>query len=268
MEKTNEKVNDKSATTPPTTTTPNNTNEVLTETKYGKFVVLKNDYIGKFFVKGTHYEQNVVDMLVQNLKPGDTVIDVGGHIGTHTIPYAQAVGENGKVFVFEPQSIMNRILKHNIGLNGLTDRVQVFHNAVGHKNCQTTLNCKGDGGIPLNYKAANGNFGGLNLGPKGEPIEMVTLDSMRSLFPNGVKYIKMDVEGAEPLVIFGARRLIEDFRPYVFFEHNYKRITKEMIEMYNLSKNIVNFDMFDFFLKELNYKEIVKHDNNYYAIPQ
>lgn len=243
-------------------------NEVLTETKYGKFMVLKNDFIGKYFVKGTHFEEKIVDEMIKYIKPGDTVIDIGGHIGTHTIPYAQAVGENGKVFVFEPQVLMHNLLTHNIKLNSLTDRVHVYNKAVGHKNCSTTLSRNDERGNPWRYDVSMGNFGGRNLGSNGESIEMIALDSMCDQFSNGVKYIKMDVEGAEPLVMYGARRLIEDYRPYVFFEHNYKRITDDMINMYNLSKKIYNFDIFDYFLKELQYKCILKYDCNYFAIPK
>lgn len=244
-----------------------NENEVLTKTSYGQFLVLRNDYIGRFFVKGIHYETSIVAAMLKNIMPGDTVIDVGANIGVHTIPYAQAVGKTGKVFSFEPQIVINRLLTENVKMNGLENQVQILRKAVGHTNCQTTLNATLDR-VSLNYKSKSANFGGLNLGPAGEAVEMITLDSMRDQFPNGVKYIKMDVEGAERLVILGAKQLITEFRPYVLFEQNSKTITKEMIKMFNLDNDVVKFNIIDFFLKDLKYKQIVKYEANFYAIPE
>lgn len=245
-----------------------NENEVLTKTHYGKFLVLNNDLIGSFFINSIHYEMEMIEVVLKNIMSGDTVIDVGANLGTHTIPYAIGVGEKGKVYAFEPQSVIHRLLTENVKMNGFEDRVKVFRNAVGHTNCQTTLNATlGNRQIDYNDTVKRSNFGGLNLGPAGESVKMVSLDSMRDQFPNGVKYIKMDVEGAEPLVILGAKKLITDFRPFVLFEHNARTITPEMIMMYNLSDDVVNFNIFDFFLKELKYNKIKQYEDNFYAIP-
>lgn len=251
-----------------TNTSENKTNETLTKTQYGQFMVLSNDHIGKKFIAGVHYEHNELQFLLKYvIMPGNMIIDVGANIGAHTIPYAKAVGKIGKVFAFEPQSVIRELLLQNIQLNDVREQVTVLDNAVGHKNCHTTLNCNDDEGNPLDYECKRANFGGLNLGKDGEPVAMITLDSIRHIFTQKIKYIKIDVEGAESLVIHGARRLIEDFRPFVFFEHNYKTLTKDMVKMYNLSANIVNFNIFDFFLKELGYERIIKMGNNYLAIP-
>lgn len=245
--------------------------EVTSKTKYGTFQVLKSDYIGKRMVNGEHYEGGKINTVLQHLKPNMTVVDVGANYGVHAIPYGQAIGTEGELYCFEPQGIIYRMLDQNVKVNLLDtdimnkDKVHVHHMALGHTNCITTLNGKCDKNKPIDYhRSQETNYGGLNLGLGGEQIEMRTLDSF------GLKkfdYMKIDVEGAEKLVIYGARRTIEDYRPLVFYEENWKTLTKEMINMYNLSKNIINFNIRDFFLKELKYKTIKKVGTNYLAIP-
>ena len=133
------------------------------------------------------------------------------------------------------------------------------------------MNGYDDRGKVLDYhRSQETNYGGLNLGKHGEKVEMLRLDDLyqEGVFGDeGVQYIKIDVEGAEPLVIYGARRLIEDLRPMVFYEENWKKVTKEMIEMFDLSKNISQFNIRDFFLKELKYSKIEKIGSNYLALP-
>src|SRR5258708_2018617 len=36
------------------------------------------------------------------VRPGDTVIDIGAHIGRHLLPLSQCVGEDGMAIAFEP----------------------------------------------------------------------------------------------------------------------------------------------------------------------
>ena len=107
------------------------------------------------------------------------------------------------------------------------------------------------------------NFGGLNLGPDGEKVNMRTLDS---IFMPKINFIKIDVEGAEKLVIYGARKLIEAYKPLVFYEQNYKTITAEMIDMFKLSKKLINFDLKEFFIRDLEYSHLHKVGANYLAI--
>ncbi len=50
-----------------------------------------------------------------------------------------------------------------------------------------------------------------------QPVTMLTLDSLLEVFPVP-DVIKIDVEGAEDLVIVGANRILREFRPVIFIE--------------------------------------------------
>jgi tRNA G37 N-methylase Trm5 len=54
-------------------------------------------------------------------KEGDTVIDIGAHIGRYTITSSKLVGNTGKVVAIEAGPDTFQILKRNVTLNNLTN---------------------------------------------------------------------------------------------------------------------------------------------------
>ena len=127
---------------------------------------------------------------------------------------------NVKIMAFEPQSEMFELLQKNIHQNGYQDRMQSINCCVGHSNMNTTLSDYISDGpttnIPIEYGSDNVyNFGGLNIGNGRTIVKMITIDSLNL---SNVDYMKIDVEGAESLVILGAENTIKKFKPVVCFE--------------------------------------------------
>lgn len=187
--------------------------------------------------KGRSFDQ---DLILGTLRPhlmrANFLVDVGAHVGMHTVAYA-FLRPRAHIFSFEPQSRMFELLKENILINSLQDRVHLHHAAVGHRAGSAELaSVVQDGshaGETIEYGTDKRfNLGGLSLGHGGEAVPLVRLDDMN--LP-GCDFLKIDVEGFEPLVVRGAEQLIERFRPVVLFEKNHKRITPEMREYFGLS---------------------------------
>ena len=55
------------------------------------------------------------------IKPGMVVVDVGANIGIYTLYAARSLGQQGKVYSFEPTPRTFEILKDNIQVNGLLE---------------------------------------------------------------------------------------------------------------------------------------------------
>lgn len=70
--------------------------------------------------------------------------------------------------------------------------------------------------------AAKFNYGGLELGAGGEPVNMVSLDTMGL---TGVSLLRIDAEGAEALVLYGAQELIRNQRPVISYEAGPKQLS-------------------------------------------
>lgn len=150
---------------------------------------------------GTHgvYEPFETDLFLKEIKTGQTVVDVGANIGYYTLLAARLVGPEGKVYAFEPDPTNFALLQKNVEANGYQNVVLV-NKALSNKNGKTKLFInpanRGDHRV---YDSGDGR--------ESREIEMVTLDS--HLGKKKVNFIKMDIQGAEPLALEGMKKTIK-----------------------------------------------------------
>ena len=176
---------------------------VAVETRHGlQMVVDKVDRVGGYIYYFHVWEPQISAVIKRLLDPGDTVLDIGAHIGHHTLLAAQAVGKTGHVFAFEASPRTFALLQTNIARNGF-DHVEAKNLAV----------CARTGAIDL-FLASHENNGRNSLNQtEGRPsiqVACTRLDDLLDEIPcSNIKFIKIDVEGAEPDVFAGARGLLE-----------------------------------------------------------
>jgi FkbM family methyltransferase len=149
------------------------------------------------------------------LKPGDIAVDAGAHIGFFTVQMADVVGPTGRIYAFEPVPANADLLRRSILENRFEDRVEFRCAAVGAAT----------GSATLTYPRETLNTGGAYMlgegtsalpGHETSTVDVVALDQLCVRRPVGL--IKMDVEGAEPLVLRGAATLLTEDRPVVLSE--------------------------------------------------
>jgi FkbM family methyltransferase len=178
------------------------------------FVDLADHVIGLSIVRG-QYERAELDFARRALRPGDTAIDVGAHIGLFAIDMASRVGPSGRVYAFEPFAPNADLLERSIAENRFEDRIELTRAAVGAE----------PGEAALTFPRETLNSGGAYLLPRGtqplsgnleQTVPLVALDRLNLRRP--IRFIKMDVEGAEPLVLRGAARIIREDRPLILSE--------------------------------------------------
>lgn len=143
------------------------------------------------------YEKEIVTLYSRMLRPGMTVVDVGAHVGYHTIRFAKLVGPTGKVFAFEPHPSNFEILCRNVRRRGLAN-VIMEQKAVSNVNGQITLYL---GPHDLRH----------SLVPQGSEACEVNCVCLDSYFDANevVHLVKIDVEGAELGVLRGMRSLMD-----------------------------------------------------------
>ncbi len=143
-------------------------------------------------------------------RPGDVVIEAGAHTGAYTVLFAQWVGATGHVFAFEPVPSIARLLRAQLALNGVADRVSVIEAAVGERAGTLALTSPGRFGI--NRPAAPGD-------PRSQRLTVTTVGLDEFCAARGVRpcVIKVDVEGAELSVLRGARTAIAAASPGCVF---------------------------------------------------
>jgi FkbM family methyltransferase len=178
------------------------------------FVDLSDHVIGLSIVRG-RYEEAEIELMRRTLRAGDIVIDIGAHIGLFTMLMGALVGPLGRVYAFEPLDANADLLERSIAENRFGDRVIFRRAAVGATS----------GAGMLTFPEETLNTGGAYLLREGtapltgnlkKSVPIVRLDDVVTERP--VRMIKMDVEGAEPQVLRGARRLLREDRPVVVSE--------------------------------------------------
>ena len=180
----------------------------------GKFIVdHTNIYTLRWMSSGEVFEGHIINnYLKPYIEKSTYIVDIGANIGCHGISYAN-FNKEAIITCIEPQKLLCDILKENIKINNISpDRMSVLNNAVGHENKNITL-CT----PPYDSTCGGYTSAGVMIGIGGEETTMITIDSLN--LP-GLDFMKIDVEGAEGLVIMGARETIKKYKPVIFFEHN------------------------------------------------
>ena len=241
------------------------------QTKYGYFTCYKNDIVfsSALYSSKIYEEDLITQYIIPILKKYNDeifILDIGGHIGTHTILYSRLL--TCKIMAFEPQKRIYELLQKNVHDNQLQNCV-LYNCAVGHTNIRTTLsdtlydgyNCKIEYDVNKTL-----NYGGIGLGENGEQVNMITIDSLNL---DKCDYIKIDIEGAEILALMGAANTIHKFKPLIWFESTDKTVSNEMkksmeinFEIPNIIDYLTNFGYSFYKLNESNILAFIqnKHD--------
>lgn len=242
------------------------------ETQHGTFFTCHNDVV---FVqnlsKGKVFEEEIIfEHILPRFQKIDAslpkiVLDIGGHIGSHTLLYAKYI-PNVTVHTFEPQSVLYHILDMNLTYNKVKN-VITYNTAVGETNGFCTMSKMLYDGYnkEVSYETDTLlNYGGLSVGTGGEKVSICTIDSLN--LP-ACHYMKIDVEGAESLVFLGALQTIRKYRPFIFFEHTDKTVTSDMKESVGIPKDRMIEDAVVILEKE-GYKCTPVEGGNILAIPE
>ncbi|MEK6968833.1 MAG: FkbM family methyltransferase [Nanoarchaeota archaeon] len=159
-----------------------------------------------------YFESEITESFKNYVKEGDTVVDIGAHIGYHTLTLAKLVGEKGKVYAFEPCPEIFELLKKNINVNGYKN-VILINKAVSNSADKHIFYVDKTGRNSLI------NSTSIKLTQSIE-VDTIRLDDL-NIKPN---LIKMDIEGGEIKALRGMNDtikknqvvLITEYAPFYF----------------------------------------------------
>jgi FkbM family methyltransferase len=164
-----------------------------------------------YIVNWEKYFSKEKELVKNYLNEGDIAIDVGANLGFYTILLSSLVGNEGKVYSFEPSYKTFIRLTKNLELNKINNAI------IENFGCGDT-----EGEFSL-YK--DRKFSGMDRMVNKqinynhlEYVKLITLDKYFENYNNRIKLIKIDTEGFEPRVLLGAVQLIKKHQPVLVLE--------------------------------------------------
>ncbi len=178
----------------------------LSKRIHGIKVKLPTRYINYF---PSDYEKENFDFLKKHVNEGDIVLDIGAHIGLFSVIASRLTGPTGKVFAFEPSGVTHSLLNKTISINGISNIISV-NAAVGAAPGEITFYVspvKGDNSNSLvSYKTDR------ELIP--EIVKLYSVDAfVEEKGLKEIRFMKIDVEGAEYDALRGAERTLREIKP-------------------------------------------------------
>jgi FkbM family methyltransferase len=177
------------------------------------------------------------------VRNGDTVIDIGAHIGRHLLPLSQCVGTNGLAIGVEPLPFAFETLREKfVGPN-----VTLINAAIGRSPGRTSFT----------YAQGTPEESGLrqrtyNLPDQANPtlieVNVETLDRITARLSE-VSFIKIDIEGGEIDCLGGGLQTLKRLRPVLSVEYGFPSYsayghTKDTLFNFATSQDYLLYDVF------------------------
>ena len=214
--------------------------------------VFLNSYRHKgYWYHGKSREKSTLCLMKEIIKPGDLVVEVGGHIGYFSIFYSYIVGPRGGVIVFEPGANNLKYIKKNISQCGvgMLSSVELIEAAVGECDGEAAFyeeNLTGqNNSLVKDFSGlkANKSKAHIEVDVKERKVQVKSVDSID--FTSRPAFIKVDVEGYEWGVLQGAAKTIQRYSPAMMVE-----VQANREEIFDFLVN-QNYRMFDDHMREL-----------------
>jgi len=157
-------------------------------------------------------EAALTALMLETIRPGMRVVDVGAHLGYEALLASVLVGESGRVVSFEPQFDIARWMSRSLAS---FRHARVVRAAVGDA-CGTAEFAE----LDVRRSALSGLITDDANHEQGRKIRVpvTTLDQAVEADERPVDFLKCDVEGGELAVLRGARGLLERDRPLIVLE--------------------------------------------------
>lgn len=204
---------------------------------------IRSDIFRRISLQG-YYESNILETISKYLNTSKDAIDCGANVGFYSIYFANILKEGHKVLSIEPTPNAFELLKNNVLSNNCEKQIILYNGALSDKiNEEMVINT-------IEGREEYSSFGEIsqsyirNSEVHKIKVQATTLDFLVNQYNIHPGFIKIDTEGAELLVLKGAIKTIQNFRPIIISE-----ICDDFLKRMNHSSNEI-FDL----LEENNYK--------------
>lgn len=217
-----------------------------------RFDLSKYDVSHQSIIFNGFYELALSKSIMKMGRTGGVLVDVGANYGYFSCLWASQNPDN-KVYAFEASPLNLEPLRNNIHRNQLDEQVDVLPMALGKE--------KGVLKFDLANTEKQTSWGGFTVDDSSNAIEVQadTLDNFaQNVNISNIDVLKIDTEGADTWVLYGAKKLLEQKKiKHIFFEHNTTRM--KLLD--------IGTDEARRFLEQLGYTVEEQSSTDFYAYP-
>lgn len=153
-------------------------------------------------------EKFETELFKTRLKPGMSVVDLGANIGFYSVLSRSLVGNDGRIFSFEPFPNNAQLIRQSIKENSYTNMF-LIESAVSDYVGNSTLYLSPD--ACSEHSLLNLDFDHLNQSNKiTVPVTTVDHYFQNNVDDFKVDFIKMDIEGSEGKALNGMKTILEE----------------------------------------------------------
>jgi FkbM family methyltransferase len=181
-----------------------------------RFLVHPYYHIDRHILFAGAFEADLLRFLERRVRPGMVCFDVGANLGQVTIHLGGLVGAGGRVHAFEPMPPVLERLRGHVEANDMAGRVRLHEVALSDTNGTARFHGSDAAG-------ENQGQGSLvsDLAVSAREIEVRTQRLDDFVAEHGIERLdlmKIDIQGAEPLLLAGAERTLAELRPDIVME--------------------------------------------------
>ena len=181
---------------------------VSVETDVGSILLPRDEVMLPWIQHYRCWEPEVASCLRSLLAPGMTFVDIGAHVGYHTLLASQVVGPSGRIVALEPEPNNFALLVANLKTHAAVNVQPVASAAwseTGYVDLEVSQQNSGDHRV---YRRVR---------PSGIRVPSLALDELLAFEPV-VHVVKSDVQGTDHLAIRGMEATIARCQPFILAE--------------------------------------------------
>jgi FkbM family methyltransferase len=189
-------------------------------------------YPGRVSRRRTALEWYILRYYSHYVRPDFVFLDVGANVGLHTAAMGSQL-TTGRIYAFEPEEALFPLLRKTIEINGLTRVAELVPVAVADRTGTAKFSRDFYSTATGCLTEVSGNslaHEWCRLPPATVDVSTITLDEFcrsRHIVPD---LVKIDVEGAEHLVLAGMKRILSEDRPAIVMDGYTMRAITELQE--------------------------------------
>jgi len=183
----------------------------------GQFRIDVRSHLFSRLILDGSYEPEIAQICLAHMDRGRDAIDIGANIGFFSVLIGKHLSAGRRVLAVEPTTNALGKLHRNIDGNGIRSKTIVYEGVASSEPGQVTINTiagkeEYSSLGPLDHPSIRGEVS------ESYSVPASTVDTLIGQFHLDPGFMKIDVEGAEHLVLMGARNTLLTHRPVILSE--------------------------------------------------